>query len=276
MTGCEGIAGFLDQIASRYPWECSDLDTGSEVATGRYRADGEPIMLRLRLDEQSLMASDGGETLSALAQVGLDLSDPVHDGLWRHALQQYRLSEIEGRVFVQLPEAEAAYGLNRFADALVALDALRLVAIPARSRPRTLAGEVEQYLREQYSDARVRTRPTVRLAGGLRVTPGFAVETADRGEVLVQPGAATSITQSYDHAFATFSLAGRGGVPIQRRLTILGGSVATWNASRLRALSEVTFIGFWSHRDRIRLFLDGQIPDDPLMAPPGIDVPMLP
>ncbi len=207
---------------------------------------------------------------------GLDLDDAVHDALWKHALTEYGLSEIGGRVLVQLRLDEVAHGLNRLADALVALDALRLVALPPRTRPRTLAGEVEDYLRQVYSDAKVRTRPTIRLKGGLKVAPGLTVDVPDRGEVLVQPGAATSITQSYDHAFATFSLAARGGVPKPQRLTVLGGSVTTWDASRLRALSEVTYVGFWSYRERLRRFLDGDIPGDPLMAPPGVDVPMLP
>jgi len=178
-------------------------------------------------------------------------------------------------VFVQTSLAEAAHWLPRLADALVALDALQVIGVPPRQKPRTLASEVENYLTGLYGRDKVRRQPNLRLTRGLRVSPALVAQPANREEILIQPGAVTSVTQSFDHAYATFSLASLGGVAQTRCLTILGGEVPSWNLLRLRALSEVTFVGFWSHREQVRAFLDGEIPDDPLMLPDGVDVPLL-
>jgi hypothetical protein len=63
---------------------------------------------------------------------------------------------------------------------------------------------------------------------------------------------------------------------MKRRLTVLGGNVDSWNAGRLRALSDVTFVGFWTHRALLSAFLlEDHIPDDPILVPEGMDVPML-
>ena len=279
MNPCdEPLATILSTVARDFTWRCRPLgdSTGARVSTGRLLADGEPVQLLVRVRAGMLVVSDGGETLSRLQDQGLDRSDPVLDALWVEALRTYRLQETDGRVFIQAPLARAAQALNRFADALVALDALRVAALPARGRRPTLADEVEAYLRSIYDEGRVRRAPTVRLGGGLTIRPALQVDTQDRSGVLVQSGAATSTTQSFDHAYALFGLAARGGVPLPNRLVVLGGAVESWNASRLRALSDVAFVGFWRHRERVHRFLDGDIPDDPLLTPEGMQIPLLP
>jgi hypothetical protein len=261
-----------------YGWACQPLrdDDRVQIHTGRMLADSEPLSLLARVREDSLLVSDGGNTLARLADNGLDRADPVLDALWREALEAYRVQEVDGRVFLQVPLDQAAHGLNRFADAIVALDGLRVATLPARSRPRTLAAEVEEYLRNLYGTRHVQKSPTIPLVGGLTIKPALRVDTPSRSGVLVQTGAATSTTQSYDHAYAMFSLAERGRVPMPQRLVVLGGTVSSWNQARLRALAEVTFVGFWGHLERVREFLDGRPPDDPLMLPAGVEVPLLP
>jgi hypothetical protein len=65
-------------------------------------------------------------------------------------------------------------------------------------------------------------------------------------------------------------------VPREECLVVLGGEVRTWNAARLRVLSEEAFVGFWKYRSPIDDFLAGALPDDPLMVPPDINVPLIP
>lgn len=278
MTDCQQISPVLRDI-NRVQWTCREIAGGrTEVLTDRRRLDGEPVRLMVRIDGDgdAVVASDGGETLASLRDHGFDVTDPVLDAVWRELLYQARVGEADGRVFVQVPLAEAPHGLTRLADACVALDALQVVGLPPRTRPKTLAGEVEDFLRASLGDDRVKRQPTLMLGGGFRVTPALVVtETPNRGQVIVQTGAATSGLQAWDHAYATFGLAARGGVPMNQRLAVLGGSVGTWGQHRLRALADLAFVGFWSQREQVRSFLEGQIPNDSLMLPPGVDVPLL-
>ncbi len=279
MTLCEGaLEHVLTLVRNLHDWRCrteGSPETAS-IDTGRSTATSEPITLYVRaLDDETLLVSDQGETLARLADAGFTLDDPIHAALWDEALYTYRVSPLDDRVFLQTSLREAAANLVRLADALVALDALRLVALPAPGRTRGLADEVEGYLRRHFAEDRVERQPQVRLRNGLRIQPALRVHT-DVRPVLVQPGASGSRTQAYDHAHTLFSLARRGGVPREECLVVLGGEVRTWNAARLRVLSEEAFVGFWRYRSPIDDFLAGVLPDDPLMVPPGVDVPLIP
>lgn len=269
----------LAALAERYGWACEPLrnDRRVFVTTGRVTADAEPIRLLVRLDEgDALVMSDGGETLGRLFDEAFSRDDPVFESLWRDALKTYHVLEADDRVYLQAPLLQAAQALNRFADALVALDGLRVVAWPPLARTRTLADEVEDFLADRYSRKAVIRAPRIRLPGGLVITPALRVDTGNREGVLVQPGSAAAQTHSFEHAYTTFTLAERGPIPITNRLVVLGGSVERWNANRLRALADVAFIGFWRHREPMERFLDGEIPDDPVMVPSGVDIPLLP
>lgn len=272
------LAAVLSSIADRDGWRCEALtaDDRALITTGRHRADREPIRLLARLvDSETLLVSDGGDTLSALLDVGFDRNDLLHEGLWQEALRTYRVSEVDGRVFLQAPLGQAAFHLNRLADALVALDGLRITALPPVKRSHTLADQVEDYLRSTYGErATIKRAPEVRLTGGLILRPAMRVDTPERSGVLVQPGATSSPTQSYDHAYATFHLAERGGIPKEQRLVVLGGSVGAWNPTRLRALADLAYVGFYSEREQVRAFLDGETPEDSVLLPHGLDAPM--
>lgn len=276
MTDCSDLAGPLAQIADTFRWTCRQEGDVVRLATGRRRANSDPIVLRVRVDGgDQVVASDGGDTLANLADVGFDLDDSVHAAVWQSTLSDYRLRELDGRVFIQAPVAQAVDQLSRLADALVALDALRVLAIPPRFRPRTLADQVEDYLTQTLPQAEIRRRPTVRLSNGVQIQPSLAVGRTGRPELFVQPGATTSKTQSFDHAFSTFTMASDTGVRHDRQLTILGGRADNWDLRRLRKLSDVCFVGFFTYMEPVANFLHGDVPDDPLMTPPGLDVPLL-
>ncbi len=279
MSICDDeLAGIFAAIADDFAWRCRALPDGRrvEITTSRTTANSESVVLLAVLHDGTLTVSDGGETINRLADADFDIADRVLGTLWSEALRTYRLHETEGRLFVQTPLSEAPYVLNRFADALVALDSLRLLGIPSSSRPKTLADEVSDYLAGLYRPENISKKPQIHLAGGVVISPALEVHTPQRPRVLVQPGAATSVTQSYDHAHTTMSLARRGGIPQQELLVVLGGTVASWNAHRLRALADLAFVGFWQERDSVKDFLDGDTPDDPLMVPIGSTVPMHP
>lgn len=270
------LAATFDAIHTNFAWHCRAFPDGRrvEITTSRTTADSEPVTLLAILADGILTVSDGGETINRLADANFDIADKVLGALWVEALRTYRVHETEDRVFLQTPLSEAAHALNRFADALVALDGLRVVGLPSMSRRKSLADEVTDYLAGLYRAENITKKPHIRLADGITITPALEVHSPHRARVLVQPGAATSPTQSYDHAHTTMSLARRGGIPQQELLVVLGGAVATWNANRLRALSDLAFVGFWNGREDVHRFLDGYTPNDPLMVPPGYSVPM--
>jgi len=223
----------------------------------------------------TLVASDGGETLNRLFDAGFDREDPALDSIWREALRMYRLYEASGRVFLQMPLARAAHDLNRLSDALVALDGLRVIAMPPHHQARTLADQAEDYLRQvSTDDSRVHRRPEVRASSGLLLRPALAIDTLERGRIFVQPGSTSSKTQSFDHAYTTFHLFPDAQIAKENRLVILGGSLRSWNFSRLRILTDVAYVGFLSERARITRFLYGSIPTDPLMSGDSVAEPI--
>ncbi|BDO43153.1 DUF1828 domain-containing protein [Cellulomonas sp. NTE-D12] len=270
MSGCtEALTAVLDEVAKRSGWRCRPLRDGSTslLTTDRVLVDSEPVHILTGLRRGVVVLSDGGETLGRLSDQGLDLADPTLAGLWNQALETYGVQASSGRVFLEAPVDRAASELVRFADALVALDGLRVAAVPLQGRRETLADEVEDFLRDRLSAAHIERSPVVKLGGGLVIRPTLKVETRNRSGILVQTSPATSTTQSFDHAYALFGLAHRGGIPYANRLVVLGGSYAVWNLARLKALSEVAYVGFWRYRERLEGFLEGDIPSEPLLAP---------
>ncbi len=279
MTLCDDLAPALAALQDRHAWRCNPLPDGRRVLihTGRNRADSEPVtLLAAFFDADTVLISDGGETLNRLGDVGFDRDDPLFEAIWQEALRTYRLSEVDGRVFLQAPLTRAPHAMNRLADALVALDGLRIVTLPQQDKRRTLADQVEDYLyRILPPSVHVTRRPQVKLRSGLVLRPALALDVPQRPRVLIQPGSTSAKTQSFDHAHTTFSLIAEGDVPKASRLVVLGGSPSTWDLTRLRYLAEVAYVGFLTHGEGLRGFLQGRIPNDPLMTPPGLDVPML-
>lgn len=277
MSICDDeLAATFTAIAVNFAWRCEALPGGERVAitTSRTAADSEPVTIYATLTGDLLTVSDGGETLNRLADASFDVADPALSLVWGESLRTYRVNVTEGRVFIQTRLAEAPYNLSRFADALVALDGLRVIGVPPASRSKSLADEVADFLADRYESKNLKRKPQIKLGGGVIITPAFAIDTPARTGVLVQPGSSTSATQSYDHAHTTMSLARRGGIEQQKLLVVLGGSIQSWNVSRLRALADLSFVGFWQDRTQVNRFLDGETPDDPLMVPAGVTVPL--
>lgn len=156
MSICDDeLAGILAAIEENFAWRCRALPDGRrvEITTSRTTANSEPMTLLAVLDDGMLTVSDGGDTINRLADAEFDLADSVLGALWGEALRTYRLYETEGRVFIQTPISEAPYALNRFADALVALDSLRLLGSPSPSRSKTLADEVSDTVAMKITDS---------------------------------------------------------------------------------------------------------------------------
>lgn len=281
MTDCRDISTMLATLSDLYGWDCRPMPSREdvvEVSTGRTWHDDEQVRLLVRVDSgDTVVASDGGRALLRLRDAGFDLEDPLFASLWTEALRTYRLDEVDDRLYIQADMSRAAHAVNRLADAVVAIDALRVVCVPKQVKGRSLADEVEDYLRRRKGITNLHKTPEVRLTHGLTIKPSLTVDTPTRSAVLIQAGSTSARTQSYDHAFTTFGLVHRSGVvPMNRRLTVLGGRVESWNSGRLRALSDVTFVGFWAHPALLSAFLlEDHLPDDPILVPEGMDVPML-
>ena len=90
MNVCEGpIAGIFNTVIKDFGWHRFPLPESDAalISTGRRYSDSEPVELFVRpADNQSLLISDGGETLNRLTDAGLDLDDDVHHTIWNEAL----------------------------------------------------------------------------------------------------------------------------------------------------------------------------------------------
>jgi hypothetical protein len=258
MNVCDGpLGGVLRIIATDLGWECEPLPDGRAiVSTGRRYADSEHVEIHLAAHADIFNLSDGGEMLSRLHAAGFDAEDGVHAAMLRDLLHEYRVAFSDGVVSATASVQNAPHVLSRMADALLGLDALRVLAPPVVKRPRTFARAVEDYLREQFSDDAVQPNQAVTFVGQT-VRPSFTV-LAKRGPIYIQTAATTSGVQGYEHAFFTFSMAAEENVPMERRLAILGGSLRSWSLPRLTVLAERTNVALWEEsRGELDAFLSG-------------------
>lgn len=268
MNVCDGpLSGVLRIIATDLGWECEPLPDGRAiVSTGRRYADSEPVEIYVAAHADMFNLSDGGETLSRLQADGFDAEDGVHAAMLRDLLHEYRVAFSDGVVTATAAVQNAPHVLSRMADALLGLDALRVLAPPVVKRPRTFARAVEDYLREQFSDDAVQPNKTVTFDGQM-VRPSFTV-TAKRGPIYVQAAATTSGLQGYEHAFFTFSMAAQAEVPFEQRLAILGGTRKSWAPSRLSVLAERANVALWEESGReLDAFLSGVKTKSGLLIP---------
>lgn len=265
MDICSGaLADVVRVLNADFGWVCEPLsDERAVLVSGRRYADSEPVEVHVLVREDLVVLSDGGELVSRLASAGFDLDDPVHQGLWREALWEFRLAFGDGLVQVTASLATAAHAAAKLADGLLGLDTLRLVAMPKVARPKTFADSVEEYLRGMIGEEAVTRSPRVSVSG-ITVRPTLLVA-AKKGPVYVQTAATTSWTQAYEHAFYMFSLMDRAEVPAEQRLVVLGGTEATWTRPRLEVLSEVAYVALWSERRHVDSFLAGQTPGNRLL-----------
>ncbi|TCO34709.1 uncharacterized protein DUF1828 [Kribbella steppae] len=280
MTTCKDLAPVISALTERYGWTCRPVPNRSDVlelGTGRVWPDSEPLRILVRVDEENnVFASDGGVTMLRLRDGGFDADDSLLPSLWNLALEEYGLSEVDDRLYVEAEMQLAADAVNHLADAMLAIDGLRLVAVPKQARGRALSDEVEDYLRTVNAVVKVRRKPTIRFPGGLVVRPTLSIDTVDRRQVLVQTGARTSRGQAYDHVFTTFGLVHGAEVPMDHRLAVLSGSVQSWQQSRIWALAQFTYVGFWDHRETLRDFFAGPSrSQDRILVPEGIEIPLI-
>lgn len=280
MNLCEGdLADVLSRISSEFGWSCDPVPNREFVMvnSGRRFSDSQPVELRVvQTSSDEIIVSDGGEIWERLTGAGLDLDDRAHRGLWEDAIYDQRLEVHDGRLFVQVPLRRAADALVRFADGLVALDALRLVVLPPLSRPKTLADEVESFLRGHYGSNEIDKNPTVDVGDGLRFRPSLLVH-AER-DVYLQATASTGRATAFEHAFTMFTLANNDpSIPVESRLVVLGGSESTWPSAKIRYLANKTaYVGFWKYRDRVMDFLDGDTSERLLLPKGELWSPLLP
>lgn len=260
---CSGLlADALQTLNAGHGWRCTPVEGDRAVlSTGRRFADAEPVEIFVSARGDIVTLTDGGEIVSRLAIAGFDMDDEVLEALWRDALHEFRLGFHEGVVSSTTSPETIPFVAQRFADALVGLDTLRLVALPKKARSQTFADTVEDYLRSSVGDAAVRRAPSVTI-GEITVRPTLQV-LGKTGGIYVQAAATTSWNSAFEHAFWTFSLLDRmGTIPLEHRLIVLGGSESTWGRPRINMLADVAYVGLWSERSRIESFIRGIVPNE--------------
>jgi hypothetical protein len=251
------VAAVLDSESGE--WECQALDDATvQLISPRYYSDGDAIELLVKALEDELILSDGGEALSRLEMVGVnvDAAGRMKDA-WQRVLRANQVDCRRGRIVLRGSIADAGMLIRIMLDALAAVDGLRALApVPREMRFSDklvvfLEAEFPQVLphRELIGQSGSRHRVTAEAGTNERI-------------VAVQAVAGNSPQarrQSVEHAFTIFSDV-NGSMPADRKLIVLSNREADWSANQVRLLSSVAFVGSWDARDRFTQFISGNVP----------------
>lgn len=232
---------------------------GSVALTGRqFYADGDGVVVLIRVSGDEALASDGGKTATRLADAGVDVWGPTRASTaWREILTAFRLHEVNGRMVGRRPLAQADALASDIASAMLTADGLRWLAKPERENK--LVQQLYDFL--DHTQLRFSRRPSIELPRGSKVRPTARVEAPQRS-VLVQAVGATE--QSIEHALSLVQRIGRADYEFNQRLVLLKGHPEEWPADHLDLLSDHTPVGFSSRMDEIESFLQH---DRPLPRP---------
>jgi len=255
---CDHFVSVLAGVHALGDWDCTDSADGTNravISTDRYYPNGDRVRLLVQVDQDQVIASDGGEAIGRLADQDIGPDDHAFESAWLSTLRRWRLHESGGRILLRLPIDRTPAGLIRLADALIALDSLVAWAHRPTHSPGSLTDEIAAYLEGLERIGKVTVGPQIRFQNSVTWTPTLSVQ-APRGLTYVQAGDSNNRTRAIEHAFMSYSVAAQHGIEIGKRLSILSGDFTKTTAPMLQ-LSRISYIGFWRDRQAITSFLDG-------------------
>jgi hypothetical protein len=233
-------------------WTCAPLDSGwLLVTTSHQYSDGDHVELLVRLDHDNVEVSDGGDALARLDLAGVNVKHGRARDMWRRLLRAHELEVHNKQISVQGAVDDLGWLAENTANAVANLDGIRLLVAPPRSpmfadRLVTLFKAEFEYVQES---------PQVRGRSG-----GVYRATASVGDpsspTLVQAVTGESLParrRALEHAFTMFSDID-GQLPTERKLAVL--NEGDWRAEQINLLSNVAYVGAWSHRGDFLGFLN--------------------
>lgn len=120
-----------ETLTRLYGWDTlphtPDTNT-TELATGRTYLDGEPVIVNITVEHPHLIVSDSGETYRRFTDA--DIPENVSTELITLICDTYKIFPAPDHLFTLTETAGpfAAHHIARFADMLIAADALTLTA----------------------------------------------------------------------------------------------------------------------------------------------------
>ncbi|MFD4863989.1 hypothetical protein [Streptomyces sp. NPDC058412] len=223
---------------------------GTVSLTGRsFFADGDGVIVLLRVSGDDALASDGGTMVTRLADAGVDVWGPTRASTaWSETLKAFRLGEVDGRIVGRRPLEQAATLVSDISSAMLTTDGLRWLTAPERDN--ALVRQFYTYL----DDSRIAydRRPTIELPRGAKVRPTARINLPKR-MVLVQ--AVGGFEQGLDHALSLVQRIERADYAFDQRLVLLKGNPQAWPADHLDLLADHTPVGFSDRMDAVTRFL---------------------
>jgi hypothetical protein len=269
MTECQDIVrDYVTTIGDGF--DCSQLPDGSILLTTPFFfADGDGVEVVVREEEDRVVVSDFGATLSRLRLAGVNTRSPRMQALIRDTVLGFEVSRDGEELFAEGPLDEVAELLERLTGAMRDADALR--ALRGDRRPPGFHARIVTYLQAQFDF--VKERPTLVGRSGSEYL--ITAAAGNPGEpVYIQAltgGGSQTGRRNTDHAHRIFWDV-NGDMPLKRKLVMLEDEAATpWRPEDVLLLSRVAFVGAWSSRDLASRFISGQVePENHLLIESGL------
>lgn len=249
-------------------WGCRDISADTVLlVTSRHFADGDTVELMVRIVDDEVIVSDGGEVLARLDSVGVDIDRPGRIGdSWSRLLAAHALEHDHGQLLRRGGIEHTADLVQEMSDAVANIDNLRLLAPPPR-RP-VFPERLTTYLQAEFPIVEPRAALTGRSGTPYRVTAAAGTQTR---LVYIQAAAGQTSDQqrvSTEHCYTMFSDID-GQVSSDRKLVVLADDTPGWRPEMIKLLSTVAYVGSWDARERWTEFVGGSIPPRHPTPTPG-------
>lgn len=256
-TDCGPILASLIK-GEQLRWHCRQISPETVLlVTSRQFADGDTVELLVRVLDDEVVVSDGGEILARLDNVGISVTgrNRVADS-WDALLSAHRLEQSEGELVRRAPRDEANDLIHEMADALANVDGLRLLA----PRPRRLSfpERLTSYLSAEFPV--IESHPTLvgRSRNVWRLTAAAGSDPDRLVYIQTAAGQSTASRQSsMEHCYTMFSDV-NGHLPVEQKLIVLDDSddsPGPWKREMVNILSSVAYVGSWTARERWTQFV---------------------
>ena len=246
----EVITATLARIAE--DWSCAPLDNGwLLVTTSHQYTDGDHVELLIRRDHNTIEISDGGDALARLDLAGVNIERGRARDMWNRLLKAHSVEVHNERLTAQGPVSELGWLAENMANAAANLDGIRLLA-PAPRSPK-FADRLVTLFQSHFEYVQENPQVRGRSDGLYRATASVG---HPENPTIVQAVAGENVysrQRALEHAFTMFSDV-NGQLPTERKLAVL--SDADWKTEQMNLLSNVAYVGAWSHRNAFLGFLN--------------------
>ena len=264
MTECStAMSAVLAGERSR--WACHQLSaTKAMLVTSHHYADGDTVELIVETVGEEVVVSDGGEILSRLDSIGLNMNARGRVGQsWKRLLAAHAVEHDRGVLLRRSSVTDLADVVQEMADALANIDGLRLLA-PVPRRP-PFPERVTTYLEAEFPIVEPRAELSGTSGSPYRTT---AAAGTDERKVYIQTAAgqnAAAQRSAVEHCYTMFSDV-NGHIPTDQKLVVLDDQAPTWRPEAIKLLTAVAYVGTWTARQEWTDFVWGTIPESRLLT----------